>query len=49
MKYMLSETGKNSVEDTAILMGIDVSTKEFWSNSLNEIEKEIDKFLDLTK
>ncbi|MGB3367988.1 MAG: M3 family oligoendopeptidase [Acidaminobacteraceae bacterium] len=51
IKYdnMLGETGKNSIEDTAILMGIDVSSKEFWSNSLKEIEKEIDKFLDLTK
>lgn len=46
---MLRETGKNSIENTALLMGIDVSTKEFWESSLKEIEKEIDKFLVLTK
>lgn len=46
---MLRETGKNSIEGTAMLMGIDVSTKEFWANSLKEIGKEIDKFLEITK
>jgi oligoendopeptidase F len=43
---MLRETGKNSIEDTAMIMGIDLTKKEFWTNSLNEIGKEIDKFLD---
>lgn len=45
---MLRATGKNSIEDTAMLMNIDVTNKDFWSNSLKEIGKEIDKFLELT-
>ena len=38
-----------SVEDVASLVGIDLSTKEFWNSSLDVIVKEIELFLELTK
>jgi oligoendopeptidase F len=38
-----------SVEDVASLVGIDLSTKEFWVSSLEVIKEEIDLFLELTK
>jgi len=38
-----------SVEDVALLVGIDVSKKEFWNSSLDVIVKEIDMFFELTK
>ncbi|BEP29806.1 M3 family oligoendopeptidase [Helicovermis profundi] len=41
---MLKNTGKLDIESVAKLMNIDVTSKEFWSSSLKEIEKEIDEF-----
>ena len=46
---LLRKTGQMSVEDVALLVGIDVSSKEFWNSSLDVIVKEIDMFLELTK
>ena len=45
----LQKTGQKSVEDVASLVGLDISTKEFWNSSLDVIVKEIDLFLELTK
>lgn len=46
---MLSLTGKMSVEDVAASMGIDVTKKDFWIDSLKFIEEDIDLFKDLLK
>lgn len=45
---MLLTTTIGTVEETAAKMGIDVTTKEFWLESLNEYIKLIDEFIDLT-
>ena len=44
---MLQATGYMSVEDVAKTMGIDVTNKEFWIESLKFIEEEIDLFEEL--
>ena len=44
---MLQATGYMSVEDAAKTMGIDVTNKEFWIESLKFIEEEIDLFEEL--
>ena len=49
VNLLLRKTGQMSVEDVASLVGIDLSTKEFWNSSLDVIVKEIDLFLELTK
>jgi len=49
VNLLLRKTGQMSVEDVALLVGIDVSKKEFWNSSLDVIVKEIDMFLELTK
>ncbi len=46
---LLSSTGKMSVENVALLMGIDVTDKAFWVSSLDLIREDIEEFLDLTK
>jgi pepF/M3 family oligoendopeptidase len=46
---LLAATGKNTVEDTAKLMNIDVTKKEFWVSSLELLKEDIELFLDLTK
>ncbi|MFI3330065.1 MAG: M3 family oligoendopeptidase [bacterium] len=46
---MLMLTGSASVEDVAKSMGIDVTKKEFWINSLEIIKKDINKFISLSK
>ncbi len=38
-----------SVEDVASLVGLDISSREFWNSSLDVVVKEIDLFLELTK
>ena len=42
---LLALTTKASVEDVAASMGIDVTNKEFWINSLNLIKKDIDEVI----
>jgi pepF/M3 family oligoendopeptidase len=44
---LLMLTGKASVEDVAMSMGIDVKDKAFWHQSLNEVVKDIDKVISL--
>ncbi len=45
---MLLMTTVADVEDVALTMGIDVTKKEFWEASLKIIEKDIDKFIELS-
>lgn len=44
---MLAATGKKSVEDLALMLGLDLSSEEFWENSLKLLEEEIELFLQL--
>ncbi len=44
---LLSLTTKTSVEDVAKSMDIDVTSKEFWLDSLNEVKKDIDEVIEL--
>ena len=44
---LLSLTTKASVEDCAKSMNIDVTKKDFWLDSLNEIKKDIDEVIKL--
>ena len=44
---LLSLTGKASVEDVAKSMGIDVTKKDFWVTSLNEVNKDIELVIEL--
>jgi oligoendopeptidase F len=46
---LLRATGKSTVEDTAKLMNIDVTKKEFWASSLELLKEDIEEFLRLTK
>ena len=46
---MLMATGLMSVEEVALTMGIDITKKEFWIESLKFIEEEIDLFESLLK
>lgn len=49
VNLLLQKTGQMTVEDVASLVGIDLSSKEFWNSSLDVIVEEIDLFLSLTK
>ena len=44
---LLALTGKASVEDAALSMGIDVTKKDFWMTSLEAVKKDIDKVIEL--
>ena len=46
---LLAVTGKMSIEDVAGSIGIDVTEKAFWENSLRTIIEDIDKFMSLTE
>ncbi|MBU1144654.1 MAG: M3 family oligoendopeptidase [Firmicutes bacterium] len=46
---LLSATGKNMVEDAAMIAGIDITKKSFWVASLELLKKDIDMFLELTE
>lgn len=46
---LLALTGKASVEDAALSMGINVRDKSFWITSLEEVKKDIDKVIELMK
>lgn len=46
---LLAATGKKNVADVAAIMGIDVRSKDFWRSSLKLIEKDIEKFLEISK
>lgn len=45
---LLQATGKHMIEDVASLIGIDVTTKAFWKQSLASIEEDIDLFIELS-
>lgn len=44
---LLSITGKNNIEDVVASIGIDITNKEFWKNSLKLIESNIEEFIKL--
>ncbi len=46
---LLSITGKMTIEDATATAGIDVTSKEFWSSSLELIAKDIDEYIKLSK
>lgn len=43
----LSETSKNNIADAAGIMDIDVHSIDFWRDSLELIERDIEKFIDI--
>ncbi|KGG80486.1 oligoendopeptidase F [Caloranaerobacter azorensis H53214] len=45
---LLAATGKNNAVDVAKLMGIDIRSVDFWRSSLKLIEKDIEKFIELS-
>lgn len=48
-KRLLSETGKKNIADLCAGVGIDVHSAEFWKSSLSLIEKDVNRFLEITK
>ncbi len=44
---LLNATGKNNIRDVALRMDIDVHNPDFFRNSLNLIEKDIERFIEL--
>ena len=42
---LLNATGKKNIKDVARMMNIDITKPDFFRNSLNLIQKDIDKFL----
>lgn len=48
-RALLKASTTNTVEDTAMVAGIDLTKPEFWENSLKSITKQMDMFLDLVK
>lgn len=46
---LLAATGKKNVADVAAIMGIDVRSKDFWRSSLDLIEKDIEKFIEISR
>lgn len=46
---LLTMTGKNNIQDVAKKMNIDVTKPDFFRESLKLVEKDIHKFLELTK
>jgi oligoendopeptidase F len=49
VNLLLRKTGQMTVEEVANLVGIDLTSEDFWNSSLEVIVKEIDLFLELTK
>ena len=46
---LLSLTGKATIEDVVAFMGIDISDKSFWEDSLKLIKNDIETFISLSK
>ncbi|MCK4259620.1 MAG: M3 family oligoendopeptidase [Halanaerobiales bacterium] len=44
---LLAATGKNNIGDVAMMIGIDLTSIEFWRNSLKLIAEDIEKFVKL--
>ena len=49
INLLLQKTGQTTVEEVASLVGINLTSEEFWNSSLDVIVKEIDLFLELTE
>ncbi|OOM70572.1 M3 family oligoendopeptidase [Clostridium sp. BL-8] len=47
-EQLLAITGKKKLADVTKFMGIDISDKTFWKNSLKTIEEDINKFIELS-
>lgn len=45
---LLSVTGKNLLKDAAALFDIDITSKDFWIESVKEIKSDIDKFINIS-
>ena len=45
---LLSVTGKNLLKDAAALFDIDITSKKFWANSIEEIKGDINKFISIS-
>ena len=48
-KKMLRATGTNTVEDAAVVCGVDLTDVNFWRSGLSEIAKQIDEFCTLVE
>lgn len=48
-KKLLKATGSRSVEDAALIAGIDLTDVNFWRESLKILTDEIDEFIELCK
>jgi len=48
LNELLSSTGKMNISDCAKILDVDVNSKQFWTDSLNEIGEGIDKFIELS-
>lgn len=48
-ELFLSETGKNSLEEVAKSVGIDLNDEQFWLDSLKIIEEDINEFINLAE
>ncbi len=46
---LLNATGKNNIKDVAAMVGIDITNPEFFRQSLSLIEKDIEKFIELSE
>ena len=46
---LLHATSVKSVEDTAAMVGVDLTKKDFWLQSLESFAELIDEFIELTK
>lgn len=47
-EQLLAIAGKNKLADVTKFIGIDISDKTFWENSLKTIEEDINKFIELS-
>ncbi|WP_066502258.1 M3 family oligoendopeptidase [Abyssisolibacter fermentans] len=46
---LLAATGKNDIPTITSMVNIDIRSKEFWKSSLDVIEEDINKFIELSK
>ncbi|NLY45198.1 MAG: M3 family oligoendopeptidase, partial [Tissierella sp.] len=46
---LLNATGKNNIKDVAAMVGIDITNPDFFRQSLSLIEKDIEKFIELSE
>ena len=46
---LLNATGKNNIKDVAAMVGIDITNPDFFRQSLSLIEKDIEKFIEISE